>query len=412
MSAQCTPQTWTPRYATRATRMQASEIRELLRVMEQPGIISFAGGIPDPALFPLEAVRKAYDHILQDPATATRTLQYSISEGDPGLRDWIVKHMAANGIPCDRDNILITNGSQQGLEFLGKLFLSPRDTALVTAPTYLGALQAFSANEPVYDELQLAATNRTASSYEEAAATAGGTTKFAYVVPDFANPTGETLSVESRRSLLNLARDLDVPIIEDSPYSALRFEGEAVPSIQALDIQTCGTIEASRVIQCGSFSKIFMPGLRIGWICAAKPIIRRLTLIKQASDLNSPALNQAVALHLAETLFNDQVEKAKTSYRIKRDAMLAALELNMPKGTTWSRPEGGMFVWLDLPKGVNSTDLLQRAVEKAGVAYVPGKAFFASGGGETTMRLSFSLASPGEIETGIKRLAILVSGGT
>lgn len=398
-----------PRFASRAARMQASEIRELLKVIDRPGVISLAGGIPDPALFPIEHVSQAYQAILSDPDRAHNALQYSVSEGHPGLRDWIANHMARQGVPCDRDNILITSGSQQALEFIGKLFLSPRDTALVTAPTYLGALQAFSANEPNYDTLRLSQTNRTAESYRQTAREAGGTVQFAYVVPDFANPTGETMDLKSRTALLSHAEDLDCPVIEDSPYSGLRFEGVPVTGLQALDIESCGTIEASRTVHCGSFSKIFMPGLRIGWVCASREIIRRLTLIKQAADLNSPALNQAVVLELAETHFDTQTTKVIDSYRKKRDAMLAALEQFMPTGITWSRPEGGMFIWVTLPDGIDSATLLERAVEEAGIAYVPGHAFYADGSGHNTIRLSFSLVGQSEIETAIKRLAGLIS---
>ncbi|MBV1862978.1 MAG: PLP-dependent aminotransferase family protein [Rhodobacteraceae bacterium] len=391
--------------------MQASEIRELLKVIEQPGVISFAGGIPDPALFPRKAIAQAYSQILADPNRAAKALQYSVSEGDPALRAWIVGHMAGKGVACRPENILITSGSQQALEFLGKLFISPQDTALVAAPTYLGALQAFAPNEPAYDSLGFATTNRTADSYHEAATRAGGAVSFAYVVPDFANPTGETLTRAERLDLLELARDLDIPIVEDSPYSALRFDGDPMPTIQALDLASCGTIDASRVIHCGSFSKVFTPGLRVGWVCASSEIIEHLTLIKQASDLNSPAINQQVMLHLAQTLFDEQIAKTCERYRIKRDLMLAALERHMPEGTTWSRPEGGMFIWLTLPEGQDTVALLQKSIAQAGVAFVPGNAFFADKTGHNTMRLSFSLPKPEEIERGIAALASVLSGG-
>ncbi|MCR9138322.1 MAG: PLP-dependent aminotransferase family protein [Alphaproteobacteria bacterium] len=399
---------WEPRYAGRAERMQASEIRELLKLLEKPDIISFAGGIPDPALFPTAAVREAYGAALGSDDQAGRILQYSISEGDPQLRAWIADHMASKGIACQTDNILITSGSQQALEFLGKLLLSASDTALVTAPTYLGALQAFSASEPAYDQLQLAMGNRTAPSYREAAQSAGGSVKMAYVVPDFANPTGETLSLESRHALLSLARELDIPIIEDAAYTALRYDGAELPPVQALDVADAGSIDASRVIYCGTFSKVFTPGLRVGWICASQPIIHRLTLIKQASDLNSAAINQAVMRHLAETMFDAQVTRARQSYRVKRDAMLAALERHMPSATSWTKPDGGLFVWVTLPASINAGDLLKRSVAEAGVAFVPGHAFFTDGSGTNTMRLSFSLPDITAIENGIERLAGLV----
>ncbi len=401
--------TWSPRLARRASWMQASEIRELLKVIDQPGIISFAGGIPDPSLFPVETIRVAYAEILSDATSAGRALQYSVSEGDPCLRDLIVGQMSAKGVCCTRENILITNGSQQALEFLGRLFLSPGDTALVTAPTYLGALQAFAANEPRYHELELEDCNRTPASYEEAAAQSDGTCKFAYIVPDFANPSGETLSLTARKRLLQLAEDLDMVIVEDSPYAALRYEGEDITPIQSIDLGSGKSIEQSRVIFCGSFSKIFTPGLRTGWVCASSDIIRRLTLIKQASDLNAPAINQMVVARLASTLLDQQAMKVRESYRRKRDAMLRALHTHMPVGVSWTHPEGGMFIWASLPEAIDTTELLNAAVKEAKVAYVPGRAFFADGSGHNTMRFSFSLPDVGDIEAGIERLGHLVS---
>ncbi len=386
--------------------VQASEIRELLKLIGKPGVVSFAGGIPDPNLFPQEEIRAAYDRVLSDPVRAGRALQYSTSEGDDDLRAWIVEYMAAKGVACSIDNILITNGSQQGLEFLGRLFLSPGDTALVAAPTYLGALQAFSACQPRYEALRLSDTNLSAEAY--AATAEGGRTGFAYVVPEFANPTGETMTEAERRRLLDLAAELDTPIIEDSPYSELRYEGTAPPAIQALDIARQGGIEASRVIHCGSFSKVFTPGLRIGWVSAATPVIQKLTLIKQASDLNASRLNQMVVHELASTMWDAQVAKARASYVVKRDAMLGALARHMPDGVTWSRPEGGMFIWVELPEGFNAAELLPKAVEEAGAAYVPGEAFFADRSGPNTMRLSYSLPSVEDIEAGIARLGALL----
>jgi DNA-binding transcriptional MocR family regulator len=398
---------WEPRYARRAQRMRASEIRELLKLLDQPGIISFAGGIPDPAMFPVAEAREAYAAALAD-ATASQALQYSISEGYLPLRQWIARHMGERGVVCEAENILITSGSQQALEFLGRLLLSPGDTALVAAPTYLGALQAFSAYEPRYDELRPELGNRTPQSYRAAAASAGGEVKFAYIVPDFANPTGESLSRAGREHLLDLAAELDVPIIEDSAYAALRFDGEALPCLQALDVSRAGSIEASRVIYCGTFSKTLSPGLRTGWICAGQALIRRLVLIKQMSDLNSSTINQIVMHRLAQSTFVRQVPRASEHYRRRRDAMLAALAAHMPAGVTWTRPSGGLFTWLTLPASVDTAELLQRAVSEARVAFVPGSAFFADGRGHNTLRLSYSLPDEATIATGIERLAALV----
>jgi DNA-binding transcriptional MocR family regulator len=401
-------QDWEPRYARRAERMRASEIRELLKLLDDPGIISFAGGIPDPALFPVAEARAAFAAALAD-SSAGHALQYSVSEGSLPLRQWIAAHMGRLGVPCAPDNILITAGSQQALDFLGRLLLSPGDTALVTAPTYLGALQAFSAYEPRYDELRPEHGNRTPEAYRRAAAENGGEVKFAYVVPDFANPTGETVSLAGRYRLLELASELDVPLIEDTAYAALRFDGEALPCLQALDVARTGSIDASRVITCGTFSKTISPGLRTGWICAGRPLIRRLVLIKQMSDLNSATVNQMVMHHLAEVTYDTQVQAARAHYRRRRDAMLAALAAHMPEGVAWTRPQGGLFVWLTLPAHIDAAELLQRSIVQARVAFVPGAAFFADGTGRNCARLSYSLSDEAQIAEGIARLATLVA---
>lgn len=408
MTAHMQAAEWEPAYAARAERMRASEIRELLKLLDRPGIISLAGGIPDPALFPVREAQAAYVAALGEAASARAALQYSVSEGYLPLRRWIVRHMAGLGVPCEEDNIVITSGSQQALEFLGRLLLSPGDTALVTAPTYLGALQAFSASEPRYDELRPEQGNRTPQSYADAARDAGGRVKFAYVVPSFANPAGATLSLAARNRLLDLAAELDIPVIEDTAYVALRFEGEALPSILALEVARRGSIDRARTIYCGTFSKVLSPGLRVGWIVAARPIVRRLVLIKQASDLNSSNINQMVMHRLAEGAFDAQVAAARAHYCRRRDAMLAALARHMPDGVTWTRPGGGLFVWVRLPEGHDAARLLDRAVQEAGVAFVPGAAFFHDGRGRNTLRLSYSLASEVEIEAAIARLARLI----
>jgi DNA-binding transcriptional MocR family regulator len=385
--------------------MAASEIRELLKVVDQPGVISFAGGIPDPALFPVEQAKDAYAAAL---GATPNGLQYSVSEGYLPLREWIARHMATLGVACDADNIVVTCGSQQGLEFLGRLLLSPGDTALVTAPTYLGALQAFSGSEPRYDDLRPEDGNRTPASYADAARSAGGEVKLAYVVPDFANPTGQTLTRAARERLLDLAGALDIPVIEDAAYAMLRFAGERMPPILALEIERRGSIETARAVYCGSFSKVLAPGLRVGWIVAPKALIRRLVLIKQASDLNSPTINQIVMHRLAEAAFDAQVVRARAHYRTRRDRLLAALERHMPAGVSWTQPQGGLFVWLTLPEGIDAAALLQRALKDAGVAFVPGGAFFHDGRGRNTLRLSYSLPGEAEIERGIARLAELI----
>ena len=397
-----------PAYARRVEGMKASEIRELLKLLERPGVISFAGGIPDPALFPVDAAAEAYRALLADPQRSAAALQYSVSEGYAPLRAWIARHMAEQGVPATPDNIVITAGSQQGLDFLGKLLIHPGDTVLTTTPTYLGALQAFSAYEPRYDSLRPEESHRTPQSYLTAAATAGGRPKFLYVVPDFANPTGETLSLPAREDLLRLAREIDAPILEDAAYRALRFEGADLPSLQALDVAATGSLEASRVVYLGTFSKTVAPGLRVAWICASQALIRRLVLVIQASELNVSVINQMVMERLARERHEALIAQARAHYRLKRDAMLAALAAYMPAGVRWTSPEGGLFVWVTLPEGVDAAALLPRAVAECSVAFVPGGAFHPNGEGANTMRLSYSLPTVEGIGEGVRRLAGLV----
>jgi DNA-binding transcriptional MocR family regulator len=231
--------------------------------------------------------------------------------------------------------------------------------------------------------------------------------KFAYVVPDFANPTGETLTLEARRALLALADELDIPILEDTAYHALRFEGATVPSIQALDVARVGSLDASRVVYLGTFSKTIAPGLRVGWVCASRALIRRFVLVMQASNLNVSVINQMVMGRLAETRHEALIEAAIKSYRAKRDAMLAALAAYMPKSVRWTKPQGGLFVWATLPENVSGAELLERAVRDVKVAFVPGGAFFHDGSGANTIRLSYSLPEPAAITEGVRRLASL-----
>ncbi|MEZ5714696.1 MAG: PLP-dependent aminotransferase family protein [Paracoccaceae bacterium] len=393
----------TGQFATRAARMKASEIRELLKLLDQPDIISFAGGIPDPAMFPAGAFRTAMANALAD-GQFEKSLQYSVSEGHPRLRDWIVQHMGEMGVPCSRDNILITSGSQQALDYLGKLFLSPGDTALVGWPTYLGALGAFNAYEPRYDRLDPRG-NRSAADIDAAA---GGRVKLAYLSVDFANPTGVTLTAAERQRVLDLSDELDCAVIEDGAYQALRYDGTAQPPILALEIERRGHIDACRTLYCGSFSKTLSPGLRVGWVCGAADAIRQLVLEKQAGDLHSATLNQIAVAEVAETLFDSHVAALRTHYGARRDAMLAALAREMPEGVEWTRPEGGMFVWVTLPEGMDGAALLERAIAEERVAFVPGSAFFADGTGRNTLRLNFSSPDEGAIDAGIARLGRLL----
>jgi DNA-binding transcriptional MocR family regulator len=397
---------WQHILASRNTRMKASEIRELLKLLDQPDIISFAGGIPNPKLFPKAEMADAYASILDQ--DADMALQYSPSEGYGPLRTWIQGEMARVGVPCDLDNILVTSGSQQALDYLGKLFLDAGDTALVGWPSYLGALGAFNAYEPRYDRLDPKG-NRSAQDYNDAA---DGRVKFAYMSVDFANPTGVTLDHQDRKNVLQLAEDLDIAIIEDAAYQALRYDGEPTRPILAMELSDKGDIDACRTIYTGSFSKTLSPGLRVGWVVAAKPVIAQLVLIKQASDLHSPTINQMVVNHVARTCFDDHVAKIRDAYMARRDDMLRALDTHMPDSVNYTRPEGGMFIWMTLPKHLDGAELLTKSLREARVAFVPGQAFFADGSGANTLRLNFTNASPDQIEMGIARLGQIIKSIT
>ena len=398
---------WTSHYATRAARMGASEIRELLKLLDQPGILSFAGGIPDPAFFPSAAVQVATAGILGTPATSNQALQYAPSEGYRPLREWLMAHMAGMGVPCGVDNIVITGGSQQGLDMLGKLLISPGDTMLVTSPTYLGALQAFNPYEPRYDTLDLSG-NMTPAGLSDGAKAAGGRIAAAYVVPDFANPTGESMTLAAREALLDLVTELGVPLIEDAAYTALRFEGEAFASCLALDVARTGSIDRSRVVYCGTFSKTISPGLRVGWVCAAAELVHKIVLAKQAADLHSPSLSQMIIHRVAVAEYDVILPALNAAYASRRDAMLAALATAMPAGVHWTHPGGGMFVWVTLPGGMDSAALLARAIAEERVAFVPGAAFHADGSGRNTFRLAYSLQPEAVITDGMTRLGGLV----
>ncbi|MEZ5870585.1 MAG: PLP-dependent aminotransferase family protein [Nitratireductor sp.] len=395
-------------FATRMERVRASEIRELLKLLDQPDILSFAGGIPDPALFPAADFEAAYSSVLRGTASGA-ALQYSVSEGYLPLREWLAHHMVSIGVACRTDNILITSGSQQALDYLGKLFLSPGDTALVGWPTYLGALQAFNAYEPRYDRLDVM-TNREPEVISQAASGNGGRVKFAYLSADFANPTGETLDLAGRNRLLAMADELGIAIIEDGAYQALRYGGEAVPPILSLELErNGGNIDQARTIYCGSFSKTLSPGLRVGWVVAASHVIRKLVLMKQAADLHSATINQMAIHAVARDGFEAQVAKVRKAYAERRDAMLGALSKHMPEGVSWTKPEGGMFVWVTLPKGLDGAALLAKSLESERVAFVPGQAFYADGTGANMIRLSFSCADEAKINEGMMRLGRLVA---
>ena len=399
---------WSAHFAGRAQHMAASEIRELLKLLDQPDILSFAGGIPDPTLFPRDVLAAAFQRILGDPKRAGVALQYAVSEGYAPLREWLAGYMGRLGVPCSPDNIVITNGSQQGLDFLGKLFIAPGDTVLTAWPTYLGALQAFNCYEPRYDVLPGAGNNRTVESYRTTGAPAP---KLAYVMPEFQNPTGTTLDLAARAALLDAAEALDLLLIEDCAYEKLRYDGERAASLLQLSIERAGDIDAARVVYCGTFSKTIVPALRIGWVVAPRPIIRKLVLVKQASDLHTATLNQIVMHEVAAEVIEPHARHIREVYRTRRDAMLRALAAHMPDGVQWTRPEGGMFVWLTLPPAMDGARLLERAVREQLVAFVPGEAFFPDRAQRNHLRLSFSLATPAMIDEGMARLGAVIRAG-
>jgi DNA-binding transcriptional MocR family regulator len=397
---------WSEHYATRESRMRASEVRELLKLLDQPDIISFAGGIPDAGLFPREVIADAFERVLNDPVRGGTVLQYTVSEGYLPLREWLAGEMRRQGVAsCGPDNILITNGSQQGLDFVGKLFISPDDTVLVAYPTFLGALQAFNAYEPHYDVLPGPENNRTPESY---LGPGRRRPKFGYVMPEFQNPTGTTLSLAERNRLLDTAAALNLPLIEDCAYEMLRYDGVRVPSLLALAAERAGGIDRCKVIYCGTFSKSIVPGLRVGWLVAPRPVVEKLVLIKQASDLHTSGVNQIVMHEVASTIIEHQAETVRPVYKARRDAMLQALAAHMPAGATWIRPDGGMFVWVTLPETIDGAELLRRSIAEARVAFVPGEGFFPDRSGTRHIRLSFSLNEPAKIEEGIARLGALV----
>lgn len=382
------PTHWNDRFSHRMSRVRASEIRELLKLVDQPDIISFAGGIPDPALFPVERLREIYGDVLAE--AGPQALQYSISEGLPELRRWIAARMSADGMPCEADNILITAGSQQALDLIGRLFISPGDGILAERPTYMGALGAFNAYEPSYGDL---------------AGEAPAGARLAYVVPDFANPTGRTMTRLERGRLIERAHAQDLVLIEDAAYRDLRFAGPAEPSLLSLDIARGGSIEAARTLYCGTFSKTLSPALRLGWVCGPRAVIDRLVLLKQGCDLHVSTINQMVAARIVAEDFDGHLARLRGAYRARAATMQDALARHMPMGISWSKPQGGMFVWLNLPEGMDAAALLEAALAEEKVAFVPGAPFFAVDPDAATLRLSYSLPSDEAIYEGVRRIA-------
>jgi len=397
---------WEQRYARRVGRIQGSAIRELLKVTELPGAISLAGGLPAAEIFPVEKIAAVTQRILEE--HGQQALQYGMTEGYTPLRELLAQRLEQDGLNVSADNILITSGSQQGLDLLGKIMIDAGDYLLVESPTYLGALQACNAYEPEYVAVRSDEEGIVTDELEPALQK---NPKFIYALPNFQNPTGVTFTLERRRKLVEVASRYEVPIIEDDPYSQLRFEGEALPSLLTLENerqQERGTPYQGNVIQLNTFSKVLTPGLRLGWVVAPTHVIRKLVLAKQGTDLHTATFNQMIAYELAhEGFLEEHLPLIRQTYRERRDAMLAALEEFFPDNVHWTRPQGGMFLWLTLPEGIDTAQLLGEALEYR-IAFVPGASFHPCGGGANTIRLSFSNATPELIEEAIRRLGRLL----
>jgi 2-aminoadipate transaminase len=385
----------------------SSVIRELLKLTEQPDIISFAGGLPAPELFPMEAFQAACDKVLTQ--HGRRALQYGTTEGYQPLREYIVNKMAQYGIKSALENILITSGSQQALDLLGKVLINSGDKILTERPTYLGALQAWRAYQAEFVTVPIDGDGLQTDLLEEALC-AGP--KFMYILPNFQNPGGVTLSMERRQTLIELADRYGIPIIEDDPYGELRFEGGHLPPLVVQDADRLNGRSSlngkgffhGNVIYLSTFSKTLAPGLRLGWMVAPTEVIQNCVRAKQGMDLHTSTFVQMVVYEaVMDGFLKEHVRRIRDVYRTRRDVMLAAMGHYFPSEITWTRPQGGLFLWVTLPKKLDSVAILEKAVANK-VAFVPGSAFFPDGGTQNTMRLNFSNAQPEQIEIGIRRL--------
>ena len=393
---------WEYRYGHRAQKAKTSEIRELLKLTEQPDMISFAGGLPAPEVFPIKEFQEACNFVLNE--RGAQALQYGTSEGYTPLREMIARHNSRFSVPVNADNILITSGSQQALDLLGRLFINRGDHIVVESPTYLGALQAWNAYGAQYITVP-ADEHGMDTDYLEEALRVGP--KFIYILPNFQNPSGSTLSLERRKRLILLADQYGVPIIEDDPYGQLRYEGEHIPSVVMLDNQYRNDTDgeySGNVIYLSTFSKLLAPGLRLAWVIAPPNVIQKLVMAKQAADLHSSTFNQQVAYEVAKGGFLDEhVKVIRSVYKERRDVMLEMMEEIFPSEMSWQKPLGGMFLWGILPQGVDAAEILKMAIQKK-VAFVPGGSFHPDGGKNNTMRINFSYSSPDVIREGIARL--------
>jgi 2-aminoadipate transaminase len=375
--------------ARRAERLNPSTIREILKITERPGIVSLAGGLPSADTFPLAAMRAATERVLRE--QGREALQYAASEGYGPLREWVAAELSAQGLRSDASQVLITSGSQQGLDLVGKVLIDPGSRVAVESPTYLGALQAFAPYEPEF----CAVEGDDEGPHPDALDAVAGA-RFLYLLPNFQNPSGRCLSATRRTALVERALALGLPLVEDNPYGELWFERPPPPPLAAS--------AGDGAVYLGSFSKVLAPGLRLGYVVAPRALYPKLLQAKQAADLHTPGFNQRVVHEvIKEGFLREHVPTIRTRYRAHRDAMQLALARHLPPGCRYRVPEGGMFFWLELPAGLDATALLPRAVE-AGVAYVPGAPFFAAGGHANTLRLSFVTVPPALIEAGVAAL--------
>ena len=400
---------WKHRYAQRMHGVSSSIIRELLKFTQKPGLISFAGGLPAPDVFPIQRFEEAAARILKE--NGPDALQYSTTEGYLPLRELIAAKMNRYGIKATPDNILITTGAQQALDIIGKVLIDPGDKVLTETPTYLGALQAWAMYQAEFVTVPIDADGICLSKQMEEALQAGP--KFMYILPNFQNPGGVTLSMERRQKLVQIADHYGIPIVEDDPYGDLRFEGEHLPPLMVLDAQLQSNhsanvngkgFTAGNVIYLGTFSKTLAPGLRLGWITAPKDVLSQCVKAKQGADLHTSTFNQMLAYEVAKDGFIDEHgEVIRRVYRERRDVMLAAMEKFFPENVHWTHPQGGLFLWVTFPEEVDTAVLLEKAIDN-NVAFVPGFAFNPHGGNRNSGRFNFSNATPEQIELGIQRL--------
>lgn len=389
---------WEGLLAARTARMRASDIREILKVTVRPEVISLAGGLPAPELFPVAVVRRAYERVLTENGEAA--LQYGASEGYQPLRELVAGRLTGFGVPANADNLLITTGSQQGLSLMAKLFLDPGDTVVCENPTYLGAVQAFDSYEARY---RIASMDEEGMRSEEVEGLLGaGGVKFIYALPNFQNPSGRTMSLERRRTLVEAARRHGVPILEDDPYGELRFEGEHLPSLRSL--------WPEGVVYLGSFSKILSPGMRLAWAVVPDGLFERFVLAKQPADLHTSTITQMAAYEVAKdaAFMEAHIDRIRAVYRERRDVMVRAMGEWFPPGCRWTRAAGGLFVWVELPREIDTRELLAEAIAE-NVAFVPGQPFHPDGSGSNTMRLNFSNVTPERIEEGVRRLGAAIA---